>query len=223
MTRPTVGGKNRKTQGYSTGYGRRTRRSIRLQFITRPRKLHGGIRCTHRVRVCGRSGNTRLRTLSRSGRSNKNRTWCVFGGFGRICALNCLPSSQWLAPHDVRTGFYRYLKPGQPANDKIHIIGKITAVAPICTRCLHPSPSASHGLTQCVTIAGYRRNFVIIGSATGIYTAQRGGSGKSCSLFRTRKLYNISSAARSHQDTEHHESDVDIHPPRLQQGHHPPQ
>ena len=28
---------------------------------------------------------------------------------------------------------------------------------------------------------------------------------------------------RSHQNSEHHESDVDIHPPGFQEGYHPPQ
>ena len=223
MTQPTVGGKNRKTQAYSIGYGQHIRQSIRLRFTMRPRKLHGGIRCTRRVTLCGRSGNMRSRTPSRSGRSSKNRTWCVFGVFGRICALTCSPSSQWLAPHDVRTGFYKYLKSGQPADDKTHVMGKITAAAPMCKRGLHSSPSESHGLIIRVVIAGYKRSFVIIGSATGIYTAQRGKSGESCSLFRTRNPYNLSSVVRSHQNPEHHESDVDILPPRLQQGHHPPQ
>ncbi|KAF9648739.1 hypothetical protein BDM02DRAFT_3155589 [Thelephora ganbajun] len=64
-------------------------------------------------------------------------------------------SNMWLAPHDVRTGFYQYLKHGQPPDDSIHIMGRITAAAPM---------------------SSYGRSFVIIGSATGIYTAQRGKS-----------------------------------------------
>lgn len=133
MTPPKIGGRNQKTEVYSTGYDRRTRRSIRLQFTMRPRKLHGSIRCMRQVTVCGGSGNMRLRTLLPSGRSNKSRTWCAF----KNCWSGMLPyvfSFQWLAPHEVRAGFYRYMKPGQPPDDKIHIMGKITATAPMCKR-----------------------------------------------------------------------------------------
>jgi hypothetical protein len=66
-----------------------------------------------------------------------------FGVFGRVCALTPSLSSQWLAPHDVRTGFYRYLKPGQPPNNKVPIMGKITAIAPMCKRGLRSGPSES--------------------------------------------------------------------------------
>lgn len=62
-------------------------------------------------------------------------------------------SNMWLAPHDVRTGFYRHLKPGQPPDNNLFIMGKITTVAPMVS---------------------HRRNFVIIGSATGVYIARRG-------------------------------------------------
>lgn len=141
MSRPTVGGISRETQAYSTGCDRPIKRSIRSQYTTRPRKLHGGIPCTRRVTVCGRSGNMRFRTPSRSGRFTKSRTWCVFRVFGRVCTLTCSRVSQWLAPHDVRTGFYRFLKPGQPPNDKIHIMGRITATAPMCKRGLRSGPS----------------------------------------------------------------------------------
>ena len=140
MTHPRIGGRGWKMQAYLTGYGRRTRRSIRSQFITPPRKPHGGIRCLRRATACGRSGNMHSRTPSRSGRSTKIRTWCAFRGFWSRIGPYSPISSQWLAPHDVRTGFYRYLKPGQPPDDKLHILGKITATAPMCKRDLCSGP-----------------------------------------------------------------------------------
>jgi len=101
------------------------------------------------------------------------------------------PLSQWLAPHDVRTGFYRYLKPGQPLDDKIHILGRITATAPMCKRGLRFGPSRSRGLIRLMIIVGYRRSFMIIGSGTGIYTARRGKSGESWPLSNTRTPTNL--------------------------------
>jgi len=83
--------------------------------------------------------------------------------------------------------------------------------------------SESHGLILWVNIARYGRNFVIIGSATGIYTAQRGKSGESRLMFSTCSLYNFSDLVRPHRNPEPHEPDIDLHPPRLQQGHHPSQ
>lgn len=135
--------------------------------------------------------------------------------FGRRSALAHLFSSQWLAPHDVRTGFYRYLKPGQPPDDKLHVLGRITATAPMCKRGSRPGLCESHGLIRRVTIDHHGRNFVIIGSATGIYTARRGKSGESCSPPNTRGLCNLF-IFRSHRDPEPNEPDIDIHPPRLQ-------
>jgi len=141
MSRPTVGGISRETWAYSTGCDRRIKQSIRSQYTTRPRKLRGGIPCMRRVKVYGRSGNMRYRTPSRSGRSTKSLTWCAFWVLHQASILTRSRASQWLAPHDVRTGFYRYLKPGQPPDDKIHIMGRITASAPMCKRGLLSGPS----------------------------------------------------------------------------------
>lgn len=132
-------------------------------------------------------------------------------------------SPQWLAPHDVRAGFYRNLKPGQPSDDRIQVMGKITAAAPMCKRGFRLDQSGSHGLTHLVAIVSYGRSFVIIGSATGIYTAQRGKSGGSGSLSHAQNPYNLSSTVRSHQNPENRKPNVDLHPPGFQQGHHPPQ
>ena len=112
--------------------------------------------------------------------------------------LLILFSSQWLAPHDVRTGFYKHLKPGQPSNDKTRIMGRITAAAPMCKRCLHSGIRESRGLIRRATTVSYGRSFVIIGSATGIYTAQRGKSGERRSLFNVLIIYKLSYLTRSH-------------------------
>ena len=102
-------------------------------------------------------------------------------------------------------------------------MGRITAAAPMCKRGLRSGQSRSPGLTRRMTIVSYGRSFVIIGSATGIYTGQRGKYGKSRPLVHTLNPYNLSFTIRSHQNPEHYEPDVDIHPSGFQQSYHPPQ
>lgn len=112
---------------------------------------------------------------------------------GQVYSITRSCSSQWLAPHDVRTGFYRYLRPGQPPDDRIQVLGKITAAAPMCKREFRLDQSESHRLTHLVAIVSYGRSFVIIGSGTGIYTTQRGKSGGFCSLSHAQNPCNLSS------------------------------
>jgi len=142
MTPPTAGERSWKTPVYSIGSDRHIRPSIRSQFTMHPQNPHGGIRCTHRVKACERSGTMHSQMPSWLGRSTRSRTWCVFK-----IKWGCGYSNffQWLAPHDVRTGFYRHFKPGQPADEKIFVMGRITAVAPMRKSGLHDGEVNSIG------------------------------------------------------------------------------
>ena len=130
MTRQKAGEINRKMPVYSTWYGRHTRIPIRSQSTMRLRNLGGGIRYMQLATICERNGKTHSRTPSWLGGSNKSPIWYPFQGFRMSVRPDYLP--QWIAPHDVQRGFYRFLKSGQAPNDGTFAMGRITAVAPLC-------------------------------------------------------------------------------------------